>query len=73
MNKFDQEGLIRYAVDINPRKQGMFVAGSGQEIVPPEFLRVYQPDVVIIMNRNYEDEIAGQLAQLGLQAEILIA
>jgi len=73
MNKFDQEGLIRYAVDINPRKQGMFVAGSGQEIVPPEFLRAYQPDVVIIMNRNYEDEIAGQLAQLGLQAEILIA
>lgn len=73
MNKFDQEGLIRYAVDINPRKQGMFVAGSGQEIVPPEFLRVYQPDVVIIMNRNYEGEIAGQLTQLGLAADILIA
>lgn len=73
MNTFDQEGLIRYAVDINPRKQGMFVAGSGQEIVSPEFLRVYQPDVVIIMNRNYEDEIGRQLAQLGVTASILIA
>jgi len=73
MNTFDQEGLIRYAVDINPRKQGMFVAGSGQEIVPPEFLRAYQPDVVIIMNRNYEDEIGSQLAQLGIPASILIA
>ena len=73
MNKFDQEGLIRYAVDINPRKQGMFVAGSGQEIVPPEFLRTYQPDVVIIMNRNYEGEIGGQLIQLGLTADILVA
>ena len=73
MNKFDQEGLIRYAVDINPRKQGMFVAGSGQEIVPPEFLCTYRPDVVIIMNRNYESEIAGQLANLGLTAEILVA
>ncbi|MBK8988824.1 MAG: methyltransferase domain-containing protein [Chloroflexi bacterium] len=73
MNTFDQAGLIRYAVDINPRKQGMFVAGSGQEIISPEFLRVYQPDVVIIMNRNYEDEIAGQLAQLGLVTDILVA
>jgi ABC-type Fe3+-hydroxamate transport system substrate-binding protein len=51
----------------------MFVAGSGQEIVSPEFLRVYQPDVVIIMNRNYEDEIGRQLAQLGVTASILIA
>lgn len=64
---------IAYIVDINPRKQGKFVVGLGQEIVPPEFLRQYRPEVVIIMNPNYREEIAGQLAELGVQAEILLA
>jgi len=27
----------------------MYIAGTGQQIVPPEFLRNYQPDVVIVM------------------------
>lgn len=65
--------VIEYIVDINPRKQGKFVAGTGQEIVPPSFLRAYQPDFVIIMNNNYRDEIAGMLAENGVTAEILVA
>lgn len=73
VNTMAKDANITYAVDINPRKQGMFVAGSGQEIVSPEFLRSYQPDVVIIMNRNYETEISQTLQQLGVDAAILIA
>ncbi len=64
---------IEYVVDINPRKKGMHVAGTGQEIVPPDFLKEYQPDAVIIMNANYKDEIAQTLRDLDVNAEILLA
>ena len=53
---------IDYVVDINPHKQGMYIPGTGQRIVPPEFLRDYQPDIIIVMNPIYKSEI-GQLAK----------
>ncbi len=64
---------IPYVVDLNPRKHGMFVAGTGARIVPPEFLAEYQPDVVVIMNPNYRNEIAGMLQGMGLSPEIRTA
>ncbi len=64
---------VEYMVDINPRKQGKFVAGTGQEIVHPEFLRRYRPETVIIMNPIYREEIRGQLDGLGVKAEVLVA
>ncbi len=67
-----QSDFIEYVVDINPRKQGMFVAGAGQTIVPPEFLRNYRPDVILLMNRNYEKEIREMAAGLGLSPEFLL-
>lgn len=73
LNILKTKDMISYVVDINPRKEGMFVAGSGQKIVPPEFLKDYQPDVVIIMNGNYQDEIRQTLTGLGLNSEILLA
>ena len=62
---------IAYAVDINPIKTGTFMAGTGQEIVAPAFLRDYRPDVVVIMNPVYRDEITADLSALGLAPEIL--
>ena len=62
--EFEIGDEIEYAVDINPGKQGSYLAGSGQEIVAPAFLADYRPDVVIVMNRIYEKEIAEQLAAL---------
>ena len=61
---------IAYAVDINPIKTGTFMAGTGQEIVAPAFLREYQPDVVIIMNPVYLEEITRDLQAMGLSPEI---
>ncbi len=60
-------------VDINPRKQGKYVAGTGQRIVAPAELRELQPDFVIIMNANYREEIGEMLAKAGVTAEILVA
>jgi hypothetical protein len=72
LNTLQLQDQIEFAVDINPRKEGMFITGAGQRIVPPAFLRSYQPDVVIIMNPIYQEEIRGMLAGLGLRPELVI-
>ncbi len=71
LNTLPSRDKIAYVVDINPRKRGMYVAGSGQQIVPPEFLSDYQPDTVIIMNPIYMQEIQQTIAGLGIKAELL--
>lgn len=44
------------AVDVNPRKQGQFVAGTGHPIVGPEALTERGVGAVLLMNPNYLDE-----------------
>jgi 2-polyprenyl-3-methyl-5-hydroxy-6-metoxy-1,4-benzoquinol methylase len=73
LNVLNTQNQIAYVVDINPHNQGKFVAGSGQQVVAPDFLREYQPQVVIITNPLYREEIAVSLAELGIGAEILVA
>ncbi|MEM7029141.1 MAG: class I SAM-dependent methyltransferase [Chloroflexota bacterium] len=72
LNVLQTQDQISYVVDINPRKVGKFVAGTGQLIVPPEFLVDYQPDVVLVMNAIYETEIQQQMQQLGLTAKLFV-
>jgi hypothetical protein len=62
---------IPYAVDINPFKNGTFMAGTGQKIVGPEFLREYKPDAVIVMNPIYCNEIQKDLDRLGVQSRLM--
>ena len=62
---------VEYAVDINPYKQGRFLPGAGQEIVGPDFLEGYGPDLVIPMNPIYVEEIRSDLARRGLTPEIV--
>lgn len=62
---------IQYGVDINPYKFGTFLAGTGQEIVGPEFLKIYQPDIVIVMNPVYMKEIENDLLKLNLSPELV--
>jgi len=65
--------FIQYAVDINPRKQGRYVAGSGHEIIPPGFLANCRPGTVILMNPLYREEVRRSLGDMGLEPEILTA
>lgn len=62
---------IEYVVDINPYRQGKFMAGTGQQIVSPEFLRDYKPDVAIAMNPVYQSEIQKDLTRMGLATSLL--
>jgi hypothetical protein len=62
---------IRHVVDINPHKWGMYLAGTGQRIVAPEFLAEYRPDRIVLMNPIYRAEVQAECARLGVEAELV--
>jgi SAM-dependent methyltransferase len=70
MNLLEIGDQIAAVVDINPGKQGSFLAGTGHEILAPEALREIRPDVVIVMNPIYRAEIERDLAQLSPRSEV---
>jgi len=57
-------------VDINPAKQGTFLPGSGARIVAPEALVEVDPDLIVVMNPIYLDEIRAAARQLGSTARL---
>jgi hypothetical protein len=71
VNMLQITDLIPYAVDINPHKQGLFLAGTGQQIVAPEFLKEYRPETVILMNSIYRPEVEAQLNEMRLRPELI--
>jgi SAM-dependent methyltransferase len=62
--------LVDAAVDINPHKTGMHMAGTGHRIVSPEQLVDAPPDLVVVMNPIYVAEIGEKLNELGITAEV---
>lgn len=66
----DAQGVVSHGVDINPYRQGHFLPGSGLPIVAPAFLVDYRPDVVIVMNPVYREEIARDLTAMGLAPDL---
>ncbi len=71
LNLVKGASAIEYVVDINPRKHGTFVAGTGQRIVAPQFLVEYRPAVVVLLNPIYDREVRGVLAKLGVSATMV--
>jgi SAM-dependent methyltransferase len=62
---------IEWVADINRRKQGAFIAGTGQRIVAPEELASASPDVVIVLNPLYASEVRAWLRELAVDAEVI--
>jgi cyclopropane fatty-acyl-phospholipid synthase-like methyltransferase len=71
LNVMETGKRIKYAVDMNPRKRGMFIAGTGHEIVSPEDLKEIKPSVVLVMNAIYEEEVRKTTIGLGLDVDIV--
>ena len=63
--------LVGAVVDINPNRQGHAMPGTGHAILSPHDLASFRPDLVIVMNAVYRDEIARDLSALGLSPEIV--
>ncbi len=57
-------------VDINPRKTGWGVPGTGHRIDAPDVLSGTRPAVVLLANPAYRDEVSSQLGALGVEADI---
>jgi len=64
-------GAIDCVVDINPNMWAHYMAKTGLEIVGPSVLRDRHPDVVIVMNPIYREEITAELANQGLRPEVI--
>ena len=64
---------IDWVVDINPRKHGHFVPLMGQEIVGPERLLQNPPDLVVVMNPEYEHEVRAVIEHSGLRSKVVSA
>jgi len=62
---------IDYVTDINPYRHNHHMPITAQRIVPPAELAELRPDLVIVMNRVYEDEIRADLAKLGLSPRVM--
>jgi len=71
LTQFDDLDVIDYVVDINPHMQGNFIPGIGKKYVGPEFLKEYKPEVVIIMNSVYIEEIRKMLNEMGLDPKLI--
>ena len=63
---------VPYLVDINPKRQGLFMPRTAQPVASPESLVAHPPDAILITNPAFETEIRGQAARLGLKSPILV-
>lgn len=71
LTQFHDLGVIEHVVDINPHMTGNFIPGIGMQYAAPDFLEEYEPDVVIVMNSVYLEEIRRDLADRGIYPELL--
>jgi SAM-dependent methyltransferase len=71
-NLCDPDGeRIECVVDINPEKQGRYIAGTGHLVVAPSALRERGVQYVVLLNPNYADEVRIELKRLGLSCELV--
>jgi len=72
LNMVDPQGeAVDCTVDVNPKKQGKFVAGTGHPIVSPEQLVARGVRGVLVMNPVYLDEVR-QMMQ-GIDPNVVVA
>jgi hypothetical protein len=62
---------ITCVIDVNPAKQGKYVAGTGHRILAPEQLARERVAAVLVLNPNYVREIADHLGRLGSAAVVI--
>ena len=71
LNALNAEQAVSGVVDISPRKLGLHVAGTGHKVIAPETIKEMRPDLIIIMNPIYKDEIEGTVREMGVGAEVV--
>ncbi len=62
-----QRQQVRCVIDINPAKQGRFIARTGHPIVSPNDLQSLGIQHIIVMNENYLEEIRSVVGDAKVQ------
>jgi len=62
---------VAYIVDINPFRHGKFIPGAGKKIMSPEFLKECKPDLTIVMNPVYCQEIKQTILGMNINTEVM--
>ena len=71
LNLIKNSAHLSYIVDINPRKTSYFIPGTGHQIIAPAQLQNINPDIVVVMNPNYAEEIKAQLSNINIDADVV--
>jgi SAM-dependent methyltransferase len=66
-----RDETVAAVVDINPHKADTFVPVTGHRVVGPDVLVAEPPDVVVVMNPVYENEVRTDLEVRGLRPRIV--
>jgi len=72
LNNISTAGAVDGVIDINPMKQGHYIPGTGHQIVSPDSLQKSKPDVIIIMNPLYAEEIETFCRNVGIGVELTV-
>lgn len=68
LNLLDPQGKkVSLVIDMNPAKQGKYIAGTGHAIVSPEALVSKGVKEVLVMNENYLSEIEKMVSGLNIK------
>ena len=70
LNVVDPGSAVIGIVDLNPRKRGLFVPGTGHRVLAPRDVPGTPVDRVLLPNPLYAAEVRELLAQLGVRAEV---
>jgi SAM-dependent methyltransferase len=71
LNAVGLDSRVVAVVDVNPRKWGQYVPGTGHRVVAPEELKNHRIDTVVITNGSYRREISERLVELGISADVI--
>lgn len=63
--------MLCCAIDINPAKQMLHLAGTGLQVLSPQAAQAHAPATIFVMNPNYCDEIRRDMQSVGLEAQII--
>jgi hypothetical protein len=65
-------GRVDVVVDINPRKRGHYMPGSGIRVDGPDALAEDPPELVFVLNPMYAGEIETMLRDRSVDAEVVV-
>lgn len=71
LNSVDGSNELDSVVDLNPRKWGRYVPGTGNQVRSPRQLADQGADEVLVTNPAYVEEISYSLSDLGVQADVV--